>query len=207
MPIEIVVHLKGSIFQLSINPKLLHRCFFKGWDSFRVHLKFICIESHISINKECAGIITNKSCNFFNLQVVPLRLVYDIQLGLWLLGTFNCNCSCGSSSVLWTSGSMTYSKRERHSCEYLLSQGYSEYPLASLIVYLIVYIYLVQTTQPKLEVSSSPEHTLWKLEKTNFRMDAPGFEPLTLSIELAIDWHANPLSHHGSVQWQKTFLS
>ena len=54
--------------------------------------------------------------------------------------------------------------------------------------------------QPKLEVSSSPKHTLWKLEKTIFRLDAPGFEPTTLSIELAIDWHANPLSHHSSVK-------
>ena len=25
----------------------------------------------------------------FNLQVVPLRLVHDIRLGLWPLGTFN----------------------------------------------------------------------------------------------------------------------
>ena len=30
----------------------------------------------------------------------------------------------------------------------------------------------------------------------NFRMDAPGFEPWTLSIGLMIDWHINPLSHH-----------
>ena len=30
-------------------------------------------------------------------------------------------------------------------------------------------------------------------------MDTPGFEPLTLSIGLMIDWHINPLSHHGSV--------
>ena len=140
----------------------------------------------------------------FNLQVLPLRLVHDIRLGLWPLGTFNCNCSCGSSSVLWTLGSMTYLNEnfgvydvfewERHSCEYLLSRGYSEYPLASLIVRK----YLVQTTQPKLEVSSSPKHTIWKLEKTNFRMDA-GFEPSTLSIELAIDWHAIPLSQHGLI--------
>ena len=48
----------------------------------------------------------------FNLQVVPLRLVHDIRLGLWLLGTFNCNFSCGSSSVLQTSGSMTYSNEK-----------------------------------------------------------------------------------------------
>ena len=46
---------------------------------------------------------------FFNLQVVPLCLVHDTRLGLWLLGTFNCNCSCESSSVLRTLGSMTYS--------------------------------------------------------------------------------------------------
>ena len=45
----------------------------------------------------------------FNLQVVPHHLVLDIQLGLWLLGTFNCNCFCGSSLVLQTSGSMMYS--------------------------------------------------------------------------------------------------
>ena len=44
----------------------------------------------------------------FNVQVIPLRLVHDIRLGLWPLGTFNCNCSCGSSSVLQTSGSMMY---------------------------------------------------------------------------------------------------
>ena len=31
-------------------------------------------------------------------------------------------------------------------------------------------------------------------------MDAPEFEPSTLSIGLMIDWHINPLSHHGSVQ-------
>ena len=53
--------------------------------------------------------------------------------------------------------------------------------------------------QPKLKISSNPKHTLWKLEETNFRMDAPGFEPSNLRIELTIDWHANPLSHHGSV--------
>ena len=46
--------------------------------------------------------------DLFNLQVVPLRLVHDIRLGLWPLGTFNCNCSCGSSSVLQNSGFMTY---------------------------------------------------------------------------------------------------
>ena len=33
-------------------------------------------------------------------------------------------------------------------------------------------------------------------------MDAPGFEPSTLSIGLMIDWHINPLSHHGSVGLQ-----
>ena len=32
----------------------------------------------------------------------------------------------------------------------------------------------------------------------NLRMDAGEFEPSTLRIELAIDWHANPLSHHGT---------
>ena len=52
-------------------------------------------------------------------------------------------------------------------------------------------------TQPKLAVSSSPFE---KLEKTNFRMDAGWFETTTLSIELAIDWHANRLSHLGSVK-------
>ena len=31
-------------------------------------------------------------------------------------------------------------------------------------------------------------------------MDAPGFEPSTLSIGLMIDWLINPLSHHGSVK-------
>ena len=34
------------------------------------------------------------------------------------------------------------------------------------------------------------------MEKTNFRMDAGRSEPLTLSIDLAIDWHDNPLSHY-----------
>ena len=54
--------------------------------------------------------------------------------------------------------------------------------------------------QPKLKVSSSPKHTLWKLEKTNLKMDAPEFEFSALNVELAIDWHANPLSHHGLVK-------
>ena len=38
--------------------------FFKDWHPFMVHLKFICIKSLTSINKQCAGIITNKSCSF-----------------------------------------------------------------------------------------------------------------------------------------------
>ena len=35
-------------------------------------------------------------------------------------------------------------------------------------------------------------------------MDVGGFETLTLSIELAIDWPANSLIHHGSVTTLKT---
>ena len=48
--------------------------FFKGWHHFRVHLKYICIKSHISTNKQCAGTITNRADNNLNVQMVLLHL-------------------------------------------------------------------------------------------------------------------------------------
>ena len=51
---------------------------------------------------------------------------------------------------------------------------------------------------PRLLFLSKYNH-FENLKRPNFRMDAPGFEPSTLSIGIMIDWHINPLSHHGSV--------
>ena len=52
-----------------------------------IYIKFICIKcTYFQIIKWCAGIITNKSCNFSNLQMILLYLVlwHPVRIfGLW----------------------------------------------------------------------------------------------------------------------------
>ena len=59
------------------------------WDGSQVFFGL----RHISIlHKWCAGIITNKSCNFSNLQMLLLRLAFINSVRVWPPATFNCIC-------------------------------------------------------------------------------------------------------------------
>ena len=131
----------------------------------------------------------------FNLQVVPLRLVHDIRLGLWAAWHLQLQLLLWVLLSLVNFGVYDIFKWERHSREYLFSQGYSEYPLASFNCP-CNFEYKRRNRNSRLALVQNIHFENW----TNFRMDMAGFESWTLSIELAIDWRANTPSHHGLVK-------
>ena len=109
------------------HPNIFYRCplfinknciFFKGWHPCGVHLKYICIKSHISTYKQCVGITTNRAATISNLQMVSLRLEMMNQPSSSSGQESQSTClddSCKlqialiSSSDLWSLGSIQYS--------------------------------------------------------------------------------------------------
>ena len=52
---------------------------------FEIDLKYICFISHISISKQCVGIITNRAFNNFYVLMLFLRLAFwSSQFCIWL---------------------------------------------------------------------------------------------------------------------------
>ena len=102
----------------------------------------------------------------FNLQVVSLGLVHDIRLGLWLLRTFNCNCSYGFSSVLWNLGSMTHSNENATAMSIYCHEDTLNIPSHHLFIYFIqdiLYFKVDLMTCPTSPIVLLPARVLWAI--------------------------------------------